>query len=1017
MCIFAVCQKLKIEPMQSFRKVSPKTPSGRAAFFVNMKVSTLQPFQIVYSLFEHEYIGFIFEAFVVQLNTKKELTLQNQSVSSKNIKEFSERLDSIDFELVKLIDNLQQDAILKKFNTKKLSPLDFFLRVFDPDKGDKTLQEAIHAYTEKLRSEILERLLNKTVFVMGQDGDPTKEPIQIIQDGAKAYFNFIRNEENTHYFPTIKCRDERVNFQFKNARILCEEPAWLFVEHKLYHFEKHVDGKKLKPFLNKNHIIIPRNIEDTYYHKFIAPLVAQFDVFAKGFDINFERHQSRPLLLINEINAPSSKIPVGIFDNDETEDVENEEDSSKISFDLSFQYGNYTFRFDSFSAEAYVNVEKQEGNWIFHKIKRDLKDEKAKINTLKELGLDIRQGRYTLPKTQAFSWLQQNSKILEEYNFEVRQQSNQNQKQYFLGYSSIEVKIEENRDWFDIQAKVIFGEFEIPFIKLRNLILSRKKEFILPNGQIAIIPQEWFTNYSELFAFSDLLDDEAVTLKKHHLVLIQDLSEDGLAQSVMSRKLERLRNFEYFEDFVIPRELNATLRPYQKAGYDWMRFLAEYKFGGCLADDMGLGKTIQSLAFLQYQKELGSEHPSIVVMPTSLIYNWLKEIEKFTPNLKTYIYTGTYRDKNTAIFDDYDLILTSYGILRMDIDFIKNYRFNYVILDESQTIKNPTSGISKAVMQLNAANRLILTGTPLENSTMDLWTQMTFINPGLLGTQSFFRNEFQIPIEKFRDEAKTKKLYSLIKPFMLRRHKSQVAKELPEKVENVHYADMSEQQEKVYEEAKSYYRNMILEHIENEGIGKSQIVVLQGLTKLRQLANHPLMIDEGYKGDSGKAEDVFHKIETVIEGKHKVLIFSQFVKHLAIFKEHLEENKIEYCYLDGATTNRQDVVDKFQNDESIKVFLISMKAGGLGLNLTAADYVFILDPWWNPAIEAQAIDRAYRIGQKNTVFTYKFITRNSVEEKILALQKSKQRLFDDLITTEEGFVKSLSKEDVLALLE
>jgi hypothetical protein len=401
--------------MQSFRKVSPKTPSGRASYFVNMKVSTQQPFQIVYSLYEHEYIGFVFEAFVVQINTKGELTLQNQSVSSKNIKEFSERLDHIDFELVKFIDNLQQDAVLKKFNTKKLSPLDFFLKVFDPEKGDKTLQEAIHGYSDKLRAEILERLLTKKVFVMGHDGDPIKEPINVIQEGAKAYFNFVRNEENTHYFPSIKCGGERVQFQFKNAQILCEEPAWLLVENKLYHFEKHVDGRKLRPFLNKNQIIIPRNIEDTYYHKFIAPLVAQFDVFAKGFDINFERHQSRPLLLLSEINAPTNKVSAGLFEQNNTEDTDNEEDNSKISFDLSFQYGDYTFRFDSFANEAYVNVEKQDGNWIFHKVKRDLKDEKAKINYLKDLGLDIRQGRSTLTKIQAFSWLQRYSKISAEF--------------------------------------------------------------------------------------------------------------------------------------------------------------------------------------------------------------------------------------------------------------------------------------------------------------------------------------------------------------------------------------------------------------------------------------------------------------------------------------------------------------------------------------------------------------------------------------------------------------------------
>lgn len=1002
--------------MKQIRLVSPKYSSGRASYFVNMKVSTLQPFQMVYSLYEHEYLGFLFEAYVVQLNSKGELTLQNQSVSSKNINEFAERLDADDYKLVKLTEAIQHDVVVKKFSTKKLAPLDFFLKVFDPEKGDKLLQEAIHGYMEKHRAEILEKLIKKQLYIMSNDGDPTWKAVNNIQEGAKAYFNFIRNEENTHYFPSIKCGGERVHFQFKNARILCEEPAYLLINDKLYHFEKQVDGKKLKPFLNKNHIIIPRNIEETYYQKFIAPLVAQFDVFAQGFEIRFERATSKPLLTISEVFT-AKKTTVAIFDQNHDDD-ESEVDS-RIVFDLAFQYGNYTFRFDSFAAEANVSVERLGDSWVFHKVKRDLKYEKAQVNLLKELGLDVRQGRHSVEKAQAFSWIQSNAQILQENDFEVKQLENDpSLKQYFLGYSSIEVHIEEKNDWFDIKAKVRFGEFEIPFLKLRQLILANKREFTLPNGQIAVIPEEWFTRYSELFSYVDELDDEISILKKYHLVLVQDLTDEGLAFSVISRKLERLRNFDKIKEYETPKGLQASLRPYQKSGYDWLNFLAEYKLGGCLADDMGLGKTIQTLAFLQSQKELGlTENSTLLVMPTSLIYNWLKEIEKFTPNLKAFIYTGSNREKNTEQFDDYDLILTSYGILRIDIDIIKGYRFHYVILDESQSIKNPSSHISKAVMQLNSANRLILTGTPLENSTMDLWTQMTFINPGLLGTQSYFKNEYQIPIEKHQDERQTKRLYSLIKPFMMRRHKSQVATELPPKVESIHYCDMTEEQEKCYEEAKSYYRNIILQQIEEKGFGKSQMAVLQGLTKLRQLANHPLMVDEAYEGDSGKNEEVLQKLETVIEEGHKVLVFSQFVKHLSIFRHYLDENNIKYCYLDGSTTNRQEQVDIFQNDESIKIFLISLKAGGLGLNLTAAEYVFLLDPWWNPAIEAQAIDRAHRIGQQNTVFTYKFITRNSVEEKILTLQRNKRKLFDNLITTEENFVKSLSKDDILSLLE
>jgi SNF2 family DNA or RNA helicase len=380
------------------------------------------------------------------------------------------------------------------------------------------------------------------------------------------------------------------------------------------------------------------------------------------------------------------------------------------------------------------------------------------------------------------------------------------------------------------------------------------------------------------------------------------------------------------------------------------------------------------------------------------------------------LYTGTNREKDTTQFENFDLILTSYGIIRLDIEIMEHYRFNYVILDESQAIKNPSSIITKAVRKLNSSHRLVLTGTPIENNTLDLWSQMSFVNPGLLGTQAFFRDEFQIPIEKRGDEEKTKRLYNLIKPFILRRLKSQVATDLPEKVESIQYCDMSDEQEKAYEEAKAYYRNLILQSIDSEGISKSQLVVLQGLTKLRQLANHPVMVNPEYAYDSGKFEDVLYKLQTVMSEDHKILIFSQYIKHLDLFRQYLDEKGITYAYLDGGTRDRQEQVESFQNNQDIKIFLISLKAGGLGLNLTAADYVFILDPWWNPAIEAQAVDRAHRIGQDRTVFTYKFITKNSVEEKILALQRSKKQLADDLISNEEGFIKSLSREDVLNLL-
>lgn len=448
-----------------------------------------------------------------------------------------------------------------------------------------------------------------------------------------------------------------------------------------------------------------------------------------------------------------------------------------------------------------------------------------------------------------------------------------------------------------------------------------------------------------------------------------------------------------------------------------MQFLNKYNLGGCLADDMGLGKTVQTLAFLQQQKELGAASASLLILPTSLIYNWEMEAKKFAPKLKTFNYTGIHREKNVEQFANYDLVITSYGTARRDIEQLKNYYFHYAILDESQAIKNPDSNIARAVKELKCKHRLILTGTPIENSTMDLWSQMNFVNPGLLGTESFFRREFLTPIEKKHDEVKTKRLYSLIKPFILRRHKSQVATELPAKVENVHYCQMSKEQEEEYDRVKSQYRNQLLESIESNGVNGSQILLLQGLTKLRQIANHPKMVDENYEQGSGKMEDILHMMHSALGESHKILIFSQFVKHLTIFRDYLDKENIKYAYLDGSTKDRQGQVEDFQQSENIRIFLISLKAGGVGLNLTSADYVFILDPWWNPAIEQQAIDRAYRIGQKNKVFTYKFITKNTVEEKILNMQRGKQKLANDLITTEESFVKNLSKEDITSIFD
>jgi len=979
-----------------------------------MKVSASQPFQIIYSLYQHEYLGFVFESYIVHLDEKGKLTYQHQNISPKNAREFSKGLDDRDFELIEIMDSMAQESIVKRFSAKFMKPEEFFSKTYDKTKGSEPVQEQIEDYMEKRRAKILEKMRGKILFEMGNDGEPTWRKIEVLDKRASIQFHFMRTEEHTNYYPTIFYQGKKIDLPNTSAYLVCKNPAWMVLNGKLYGFEKNVDGKKLIPFFTKKYVVIPRNVEETYYNRFVAPLIASFDdVDARGFEINKSTYDPHPVLTLSELHTAQSSSPISLFDEKPAPDDHSDE-AGKIVFDLSFKYGKHRFRGDNIGPVS-VTLEKQGEGYVFHRITRRTDDEKSFLHTLQKLGLPMKGFRIAIPKSEAFSWLNENRVNLLNFGFEVSQPESRDKK-YFVGKAVIEVEVKENIDWFDIHAKIRFGEFEIPFKELRKLIMRKKVEFKLPNGEIAIIPEAWLTKYADLFALSETDGEhEKPVLRKHHINLVKELEEGNLAKVHLSEKLRSLNSFSGIKNYPLPGGFHGELRPYQRAGYNWLRFLNEYKLGGCLADDMGLGKTVQTLTMLQAEKD-ASAGTTLLIMPTSLIYNWEMEANKFTPGLRILNYTGTLRNKDIKRFENYDLVLTSYGITRLDVELLQQFYFNYIILDESQVIKNPTSNIAKAVRELKSRHKLVLTGTPIENTTMDLWSQMSFINPGILGTQTYFRNEFQYPIEKKNDEARSKKLHAVIKPFILRRHKSQVATELPEKVENIQYCSMSTDQEKRYEEVKTHYREKIFKLIDQEGLGNSRFMILEGLTKLRQIANHPRMVEQGYTGDSGKLEDVTYMLENAVAEGHKVLIFSQFVKHLELVRQYLKTHKIDFAYLDGSSTDRKEQVERFNREPTLKVFLISIKAGGLGLNLTEADYVFILDPWWNPAVEAQAVDRAHRIGQKKKVFTYKFITRNTVEEKILTLQKRKLKLTTELITTEESFMKQLTRDDINQIL-
>ncbi len=962
-----------------------------------LRVDSSKPCQIVYAVCKHEYLGYVIEPHVVQLNPNGEFSLTYQRLFSNTAQEFAAFIDDTDTRLIRILEDLEQAAIIRKYYKKQIRPIEFFAKIFNEQFFD-----TIRPKMEKRLVEALSLLNNKLIYQMSKEGYPAGKKLQIATEAASVLFHFRRNEEEIRYFPTIKYQGMRIEFMFKNAEIICNHPAWMLLDDTLYYFDKDIEGKKLLPFLNKRYIAVPRSSEQSYFEKFVAPLIEKHHVYAEGFKIINEKFEAVPILKPIYVENGVSQLQ------------------------LYFRYADYVFPYGDGRLVS-VRIEKNGDEYSFHRVKRSISWEKGKLQQLEDLGLKTVSTLFQNLEVSAdeedsdrsfsvFEWLNQHHDTLLADGFELEQP--EGQKRYLFGNSKIDLQVSENNDWFDIYAVVHFGPYQIPFMELRNHILNRKKEFTLPSGEIAVIPEKWFSQYGNLLAFTE--GDKGLKLRKHHVGLINNLSDGEMAEISINRKLHKLLDFEEMEEIAMPVNFTGTLRHYQQAGYNWFRFLKDYHFGGCLADDMGLGKTIQTLALLQKNKEdaeaIGLHNTSLIIMPTSLIYNWLNEAKKFTPKLRLMVHTGTMRNKDPEVFGKYDVVITTYGITRIDIDILSAFYFDYAILDESQNIKNPSSKSYRSVKQLKSVYKLILSGTPVENSVNDLWTQMSFINPGLLGSQQFFQNEFVQPIEKKKDEDKARKLQAIIKPFVLRRTKEQVATELPPKTENLFYCQMSEEQANVYEEVKSEYRNELLKSLEDGTFGKSQMQVLQGLIKLRQIANHPLMIDENYEGDSGKFENVTHTLMNVLDGGHKVLIFSQFVKQLTIYRQHFEQEGIPYVYLDGSTQNRGDIVKRFQEEEETRVFLISIKAGGVGLNLTEADYVFILDPWWNPAVEQQAIDRTHRIGQTKNVFIYKFITKDTVEEKILALQQRKLSLSRALITTEESFIKSLSAEDIKEIL-
>lgn len=656
-------------------------------------------------------------------------------------------------------------------------------------------------------------------------------------------------------------------------------------------------------------------------------------------------------------------------------------------------------------------------------LRRDLEFEQAILEKLYKIGFKrVGSFLFEIEGDLALDFL--SSRIEEEIGLPANSpQFSQLKVLGQLGKKELKAKtVEEGTDWFSLQVGFEFEDKKIPYDVIHALLAQGRRYLSIPGRGFVKL------NTEELFDFEQALKEleiEKDSFEKFRLSQFHAPYLEGLVQMEVegNEHFRSILQFFKHQDQIPPVELPEHLRPvlrgYQKQGYDWLNFLHAHHFHGILADDMGLGKTLQMLAYLQQERDrlaLNPEKrkPSLVIAPTSVIFNWKQEAEKFTPSLKTLLYQDENRKQFLESLSEYDFVIMSYTIFRRDSEWLVEKEWQTVVLDEAQNIKNHRSKTAQLAYRLKAKQRFALTGTPLENKLSELWSIFHFLMPSFLGSFSHFQRTYQQPVEQQQEEP-LRRLRRRIYPFILRRIKGDVATELPPKTEIIHYSEMLPEQRKLYQQVLFACRKEVFETIEREGIENSQISIFTALLRLRQICCHPKLVGKRFDRKtmaSGKFESFQELILEVLSEGHRVLVFSQFVEMLGILRQWLEEKQIVHEYLDGRTRNRQEKIKHFQTNSQVAVFLISLRAGGTGLNLTEADYVIHYDPWWNPAVQEQATDRAHRLGQTQHVFSYKLITKESVEEKILGLQERKKNLFRGVLSTDSAFGKKLKMEDL-----
>lgn len=972
--------------------------------------------QIEFSLFiqTHEKLGILLHPYVIRGDGNPYYTIHDR-LSVEKSKNYRGKLAPHEEEIIRISENYSDRSLARRFTTGEATARNYLKKL-----TDHYLAQFVRPYIEKQMSQCMAVASqhNIPIFFRETKSVVYKEDfVTIAQEPAEVVFNFIKLEDETRYYQTISYEGRSMHLTDSGGVILTDNPCWLLLNNTLHHFKQEVDGRKLAIFFNKEFISVPPVHEKRYYSTFVKKCIRDFPVIAQGFPL---RHIQPPQHPMMTLDIDLEGLP---------------------SLFLQFKYGSQILKSRQGSIKV-VNFSFKDGVYAFDFFYRDENWETEIVLFLEKLGLkNVYENTFQINSDvsphRVVNWLNEHSTILKQRGFLLSQELEN--ITFFTDAVEIVVHTDEKNDWFEVHAVARFGEdFEIPIMMLRKHLLEGIREYQLPDGRIAVLPESWFTDFSDLLIFGQR-EKDYFRVRKWHGSLLSALSMSGFDGGKRLTEAGNLPTDNAPPD--PPKELDAQLRSYQLEGFRWLDFLRRKHLGGCLADDMGLGKTLQTLTLLLHYigkttnspsavppakggqidlfspvaEQSAAGKPSLIIMPASLIHNWQAEIRKFIPHIGYLTYTGAQRHELMPQLQYAHLVLTTYGTIRNDFDELAKFDFGYIVLDESQMIKNPASKTARVIFKLKADHRVTLSGTPIENSLSDLWSQMHFLNPGLLGEHAFFKRFFATPIQKHDDRAKQEKLQQLIRPFILRRTKREVEKELPELSQEYIYCEMTPEQEQVYQQEKTRIRNFILDNIEKQVTAKSAIVILRALTRLRQMASHPVLTDSDYEAGSGKFDEVVRNIETLIAEGHKVLVFSSFVKHLRIFTNYFDKQKIGYSILTGSTRDRAGAIRSFEEDEHRNIFFISLKAGGTGLNLTSAEYVFLLDPWWNPQAELQAISRAHRIGQTRHVIAYRFITVGTVEQKIMLLQQKKSKLADIFINTNNP-LKQMNVENIKELI-